>query len=308
VWEVTEGALTDEHTEIIWIAFGNPTRNSGRFRECFRRFRHRWKTWQIDSRTVEGTNKAQIQKWVDDYGEDHDFVKVRVRGQFPAQSAKQFISGDDVQAAFGKHLQAHQYEWAPVIISCDPAWSGDDELVIAKRQGLAFWILKTIPKNDNDMEIAQLLMRLEGEHKADAVFVDGGYGTGIVSGGRTLGRKWHIVWFSGASADPGCLNKRAEMWNSVKRWLKDGGTLPKDQVLADDLTSPEAVPRMDGKIQLESKDDMKARGCPSPNRADALALTFAHPVVKNGPDDALRRLTAGMNARQEYKPFGAKRK
>lgn len=308
VWEVTEGALTDEHTEIIWIAFGNPTRNSGRFRECFRRFRHRWKTWQIDSRTVEGTNKAQIQKWVDDYGEDHDFVKVRVRGQFPAQSAKQFISGDDVQAAFGKHLQAHQYEWAPVIISCDPAWSGDDELVIAKRQGLAFWILKTIPKNDNDMEIAQLLMRLEDEHKADAVFVDGGYGTGIVSGGRTLGRKWHIVWFSGASADPGCLNKRAEMWNSVKRWLKDGGTLPKDQVLADDLTSPEAVPRMDGKIQLESKDDMKARGCPSPNRADALALTFAHPVVKNGPDDALRRLTAGKNARQEYKPFGAKRK
>lgn len=308
VWEVTEGALTDKDTEIIWIAFGNPTRNTGRFRECFRRFRHRWKVWQIDSRTVEGINTAQVQKWVDDYGEESDFCKVRVRGQFPAQSAKQFISSDDVQSAFGKHLQAHQYEWAPVIISCDPAWSGDDELVIAKRQGLAFWILKTIPKNDNDMEIAQLLMRLEDEHKADAVFVDGGYGTGIVSGGRTLGRKWHIVWFSGASADPGCLNKRAEMWNSVKRWLKDGGTLPKDQVLADDLTSPEAVPRMDGKIQLESKEDMKARGCPSPNRADALALTFAHPVVKNGPDDALRRLTAGKNARQEYKPFGAKRK
>ncbi len=40
VWEVAEGALTDEETEIIWIAFGNPTRNIGRFRECFRRFRH----------------------------------------------------------------------------------------------------------------------------------------------------------------------------------------------------------------------------------------------------------------------------
>jgi hypothetical protein len=66
VWEVAEGALTDEDTEIIWVAFGNPTRNTGRFRECFRKYKHRWKTAQIDSRTVEGTNKQQLQKWVDE--------------------------------------------------------------------------------------------------------------------------------------------------------------------------------------------------------------------------------------------------
>ncbi|MEI7000490.1 terminase, partial [Klebsiella pneumoniae] len=60
VWEVAEGALTDEDTEIIWVAFGNPTRNTGRFRECFRKYRHRWKCAQIDSRTVEGTNKQQL--------------------------------------------------------------------------------------------------------------------------------------------------------------------------------------------------------------------------------------------------------
>ncbi len=63
------------------MAFGNPTRNTGRFRECFRKYKHRWKTAQIDSRTVEGTNKQQLQKWVDDYGEDSDFVKT-VRGIF----------------------------------------------------------------------------------------------------------------------------------------------------------------------------------------------------------------------------------
>ncbi|EBW1503727.1 terminase, partial [Salmonella enterica subsp. enterica serovar Saintpaul] len=61
VWEVAEGALTDEDTEIIWVAFGNPTRNTGRFRECFRKYKHRWKCAQIDSRTVEGTNKQQLQ-------------------------------------------------------------------------------------------------------------------------------------------------------------------------------------------------------------------------------------------------------
>src|SRR6476646_7515831 len=99
IWEVAEGALTDEDTEIIWVAFGNPTQNVGRFRECFRRFRHRWSCRQIDSRTVRIANKAQLDKFVADYGEDSDFVKVRVRGMFPSASAKQFISTEDVDAA-----------------------------------------------------------------------------------------------------------------------------------------------------------------------------------------------------------------
>ncbi len=83
VWETMEGALTDEGTEILWFAFGNPTRNSGRFRECFGRFRHRWAARQVDSRTVAITNKEQIASWVADYGEDSDFVRVRVKGEFP---------------------------------------------------------------------------------------------------------------------------------------------------------------------------------------------------------------------------------
>ena len=124
VWEVAEGALTDEDTEIIWLAFGNPTRNIGRFRECFRRYKHRWITYQIDSRTVEGTNKAQMQKWAEDYGEESDFFKIRVRGMFPAMSARQFISENDVSAGYGKHIPKSQYEFAPKIITVDPAWEG----------------------------------------------------------------------------------------------------------------------------------------------------------------------------------------
>ncbi len=281
VWEVAEGALTDENTEIIWLAFGNPTRNTGRFRECFRKFRHLWKTFQIDSRTVEGTNKAYLDEMVQAHGEDSDIVKVRIRGQFPSASAKQFISTTDVEAARGRHLRPEQYTFAPKIITVDPAWEGDDELVIGMRQGLHFRVLRTIAKNDNDIEIATIVANLEDEHQADAVFIDGGYGTGILSAGKTMGRKrWRVVWFSGESSDPGCLNKRAEMWKLARDWLKEGGAIPDDQVLVDDLIGPETVARLDGKIQLESKKDMKARGLPSPNRADALVLSFAFPVVK----------------------------
>lgn len=281
VWEVAEGALTDENTVIIWIVFGNPTRNSGRFRECFRKFKHRWVHRQIDSRTVPGTNKKFLQRLVDDYGEDSDIVKVRVRGQFPAQSAMQFISSDDVDAAQKVHLRRDQYSFAPVIIGVDPAWTGDDSLEIVLRQGLYSKSLATIARNDNDIQVANLIARLEDEYQADAVFIDAGYGTGIKSAGDVMGRTWRLIWFSGKPLDTGYYNKRAEMWGQMKRWLKAGGAIdPADQGLYDDLIGPETVPRMDGKVLLESKEDMKERGLPSPNKGDALALTFAEPVGK----------------------------
>jgi hypothetical protein len=308
VWEVTEGALTDENTEILWIAFGNPTRNTGRFRECFRKFKHRWITRQIDSRTVEGTNKTQIAKWVDDYGVDSDFVKIRVRGIFPSMSAKQYISEDDVNAAYGRHLREEQYAWAPVILTCDPAWEGDDELVISKRQGLMFKILKRMPKNDNDIWVANEIARLEVEHRADAVFIDGGYGTGIVSAGRTLGKDWQLVWFSEKSHDPGCINKRAEMYQSSKKWFKEGGAIEEDPQLRDEAMQAETVARMDGKLQIESKKDMKSRGLPSPNRFDSLILSFAYPVTERKPRDEAGHLLLiqGHNdgrAVTDYDPF-----
>jgi len=304
VWEVAEGALTDEGTEIIWIAFGNPTRNVGRFRECFRRFKHRWKGRQIDSRTVEGTNKEQISKWAADYGEDSDFFKVRVRGMFPSMSARQFIGEADVAAAYGKVLRPEQYEFAPKILTVDPAWEGDDEFAIGLRQGLSFRILRTMPKNDNDLVAARVVADIEDEHKADAVFVDAGYGTGIVSAGQGMGRDWTLVWFAGASADIGCLNKRAEMWKAARDWLKSGGALPDDPQLRDELQAPEIVPRADGKVQIESKKDMKARGVPSPNRADALVLSFAFPVIKRNPLDAYRN---DRGSRGDYDPYRAMR-
>jgi hypothetical protein len=274
VWEVSEGALTDEGTQIIWCVFGNPTRNTGRFKDCFTgKRRHRWNTRQIDSRTSIFVNRGQIDEWISDYGIDSDFVKVRVRGMFPAMSARQFISVADVDAAYGRHLRPEQYGFAPKILTCDPAWEGDDELVIGLRQGLAFKILRTIPKNDNDIQVAGIIANLEDSEGADAVFVDAGYGTGIVSAGRTLGRTWQLVWFAGESADPGCLNKRAEMWKLMRDWLKEGGAIPLDNTLYNDLIGPETVGRVDGKIQIEAKAEMKRRGLPSPT---GLTLLRSH--------------------------------
>ena len=307
VWEVAEGALTDEFTEIIWVVCGNPTRNSGRFRECFRKNRKSWHHEQIDSRSVEGTNKEYLARKVEEYGgEEADKTKIRIRGVFPAMGVKQLISTDDLDAAFGRAIRKEQFSFAPVILGVDPAWEGDDDLVITLRQGLFSKILRVLPKNDNDIEVAQLIANLEERVQADAVFVDAGYGTGIVSAGRTMGRAWQLIWFSGGAADVGNLNKRAEMWVRLRDWLKAGGCLPPDQQLYDELVSMETVPRLDGKIQLEDNVDYKKRvGC-SPDRASALALTFAHPVSgRRTPGGLIPAQAVQRNQRYEteYNPF-----
>lgn len=280
IWEVTEGALTDEETEIIWIAMGNPTRPNGRFYECFHRDRHRWITYQIDSRTVTGTNLKQLNQWVEDYGEDSDFVKVRVRGVFPSTSSLQFIEMELIDRAFNRNLEKAQYEFAEVIISCDPAWTGEDALIISMRQGLYFNILEVMPKNTNDAVPAEKIARYEDQYQADAVFIDLGYGTGIYSFGKSWGRNWELVAFGGKSSNPQYKNKRTQMWGDMRAWLAAGGAIPPDQELYDELKAPERMPTADGVIALEPKEAIKKRVGFSPNKADALALTFARPVRK----------------------------
>ena len=284
VWEATEGALTDTGTEIVWTVFGNPTQASGRFRECFRKNKHRWHTQQIDARTVPGTNAKLHEKWIEDNGIDSDFVKVRVRGMFPSMSVRGLFSEADVDAAYGRVIREDQYSFAPVIITCDPAWSGDNVLVIGKRQGLWYEILHVMPKNDNDVLVANFIARYEDEYRADAVFVDLGYGTGIVSVARSLGRTWQLVGFGETPFDPSCVNRRAEMYRAARDWIKAGGCLPNNgphaAQLREDLLAIEVKPRPDGKLLLESKDEMLGRGVSSPDHADAFVLSFASPVQK----------------------------
>ena len=290
IWETSEGALTDENTEIVWCVFGNPTRNSGRFRECFGRFRHRWIHKQIDSRTARMTNKAQLEQWVKDYGEDSDFVRVRVRGVFPRAGTTQFISSDLVAGAAAQEAAAGVYD--PLILGVDVARFGDDESVICIRKGRdarTHGFLKF--RGIDTMQLASRVSEQYEFYRADAVFVDGGgVGGGVVDRLRQLRVPVIEVQFGGASdrsnmgADQNVYaNKRAEMWGWMREWLK-GGAIPDEPDLKAELEGVEyGYVLHDGReaIQLESKKDMKKRGLPSPDAADALALTFAYPVQPN---------------------------
>ena len=181
VWEVAEGALTDKDTEIIWLAFGNPTRNTGRFRECFGKYRHLWRTMQIDSRTVEGTNRAYLDELVETYGEDSDIVRVRVRGQFPAQAVSQFISSEAVDMARTRRLQSFD-AGAPLVLGVDISRFGDDQSVIRGRKGRDGRIIPPIKWRGMDTVFsAGKIAEAINKYQPDAVFIDGGgVGGGVI--------------------------------------------------------------------------------------------------------------------------------
>jgi hypothetical protein len=280
VWEVAEGALTDEDTEIIWLAFGNPTQNTGRFRECFGRFKHRWKTFQIDSRTVEGTNKQQIEKWIADYGEDSDFVRVRVRGEFPRAGSSQFIPSDVVSAC--RKYRAEGYEQLPKILSVDVARFGDDQTVIGYRQGRKSAILGKYRGKDT-VWVAEEVIRLIQQEKPDATVIDGdGIGAGVVDHIRHRGFTSGIFEFHGgttANDSAAYFNRRAEVWGAMRDWLMAGAEIPDDPEIEADLTGIEYGFGPKGQLQLEKKEDMKKRGLSSPDIGDMLAQTFSVTVL-----------------------------
>lgn len=286
IWEVTEGAMTT--VGAIWIAFGNPTRNTGRFRECFTKFQHRWVRRQIDSRTAKMANKKKLDQWIEDWGLDSDFVRVRVLGQFPEQSDMQFISQAYVDGARGRVVNYNDYRMAPIIVGVDVARFGDDKTVITVRQGIKVLDMRTFRQLDTTQVMGQV-MQVEDEYDADAVFIDvGAMGPGVIDQGRQLGRRWTEVNFGAAATDRTYYNKRAEMWGDMRDWLKDLGSL-RDvdsaiwQELQDDLIGPEYwFDKKRNRIILESKQDMKDRKLASPDCGDSLALTFAAPVKKRG--------------------------
>lgn len=289
IWETASGGLTDAETEILWLAYGNPTRNSGRFRECFvGRFRDQWSHRMIDGRNVKRTNKALLQQWIDAYGEDSDFVRVRVKGQFPRAGSTQFISSEVVQQARKREVEALISD--PLIFGVDCARFGDDHSTLAIRRGRDARSIEWKRWHGQDsMQLAGDIALEAQRWNPQAIFVDAGnIGAAVVDRLRQLNvPNVFEVNFGGGGRDADwatgvrvkTANKRAEIWTSMRAWLATGA-IPDDDNLEGDLTGPQYGYAADQvSIQLERKKDMKARGLPSPDDADALACTFAELVL-----------------------------
>jgi hypothetical protein len=314
IWKVAEGGLTDGEPHMH--VFGNPTRNSGAFSECFTTMKHRWICRAVDSRTVKITNKTQIQEWLEDYGEDSDFFRVRVRGVFPRAGNTQFIAGDVVE---GARKRAAYYDFNdPCVIACDVARFGSDSTTILVRRGRdARSVPWVILRGLDTMAVAQRIIDLAAVHKPDAIMVDGGgVGGGVVDRLRMLKQPVLEVQF-GASAETDSsmvdgavryYNKRAEIYGRMREWLV-GGSIPDDVELSKELTAVEYGYAMKGGhdcILLEKKEDMKKRLGFSPDRADALAISFAFNVVPSDHYETFNSRRKQSNFVATYDPLDSK--
>ncbi len=274
IWEVTEGAMTDPRS--LWFVFGNPTKNTGRFKSCFTTDKARWTTRSIDSRTAKMTNKSELNEWITAYGLDSDFVRIRILGQFPRAGAMQFIATDTVEKAMLNEAAFEAWCLTPVVIGVDVARYGDDKSVIVIRQGRKLHEVRTF-REKNTMQLAhEVVVAMKDHGGAAAVFVDGvGVGAGVVDRLQMLG--YPVIEVNGGSTafdEVTWYNKTGEMWGRMREWLK-GADLPHNNELRLALTGREYTFDDKERVRLERKQDMKKRGLASPDEADALAHTFA---------------------------------
>ena len=180
------------------------------------------------------------------------------------------------EQAQGKHLSIDQYKHSARVIGVDVARFGDDSSVIQKRQGL-YGHEQIVIKDIDNMELADRVAFEVNEYKPDAVFIDAGRGEGVIDRLRQLGYEVQEVNFGGKSLNSRYRNMAMYMWAEMKQWLTEGGALPEDPSLLTELVSRTYKFGAGGIIELEPKDKLKER-FRSPDRADALALTFARPV------------------------------
>jgi hypothetical protein len=276
IWEVTDGVLTTKKN--IWIVYGNGTRNVGRFYDCFNKNKKYWKTWQIDSRTCQAANKEYLDRLIEQYGgEESDQALVRVRGMFPRTATRQLISTESIEKCMD--FEAEGFEFQPKVMGVDIARFGENSSTICVRQGRKVFDIEVLPKQDLMMTAHHVAEAIKRERPMQ-VFVDGsGIGAGVVDRLRQLNFPVVDVNGGNSSLNPRFLNKRVEMWWTMKEAIENVVELPKNSRLKEELSCIEYDYTDKGRIRLDRKTDIMDKYGFSPDLADALAYTYAYPVA-----------------------------
>lgn len=293
IFETAEGAMTDPGA--CWLMFGNPTEPSGPFYDAFKK-NSPWITRKIDSRTCALPNKALIKQWQDVHGEDSDFFRIRVRGEFPRQSASNFIGIEMVEKAMARD-EADVSDEGPKILGVDIARSGTNFNVAVLRQGR---VVKGIWEwqAPDTTQTCERIVALERELSPDAIIIDGGgVGGGVIDRLRSE-RNLTIIDVNGGerASDPERFaNKKSEMWSMMKDFIHHG-KLPRDEGLKRELVAVSYDIDRKNRLVIASKKEVFKTLRASPDKADALSLTFGAKVRPKSWDSPILRARMGTMA------------
>lgn len=275
VFVVAEGALSTEGAFVLMAA--NPTRMDGYFYDSHHKMRGRWSALHWNAEESPLVSKSYIEDMAAKYGRESAIYRIRVLGEF-AGNPDGVIPLDLIEAAIGRDVKP----FGPERWGLDVARFGEDRTALAKRQGntllgpVQYW------RGKDTMQVAGMLKaEYDGARvKPEAICVDViGLGAGVVDRGRELGLPIVAVNVAESPATGERYNRlRDELWFKAREWFagRDVKMVRDDELIAE-LTMPNYKILSSGKIQVESKDEIKKRagGNTSPDLADAFCLTFA---------------------------------
>lgn len=277
VFEAAAGSMSGSHACTILL--GNPTRSSGFFFDTHHRQAGEWWTRKVSCVDSDLVSAEYVEEMKVRYGEESNAYRVRVLGDFPARDDDTAIPLELVESAQTREVQVTPDE--PIIWGLDVARFGSASSVLCKRQGRQILAMQTW----RGLDLMQLTGAVVAEFEScqprqepSTICVDSiGVGGGVCDRLRELGLPAIGV---NTSESPALrvtyLNLRAELWFKLKAWLEARDvSLPKDDHLLAELVAVKYKFTSSGKLQIESKDEMRKRGLSSPDRADAVCLTFA---------------------------------
>lgn len=289
VLRAAEQALSTNPAFGKIIQAGNPISLDGMLYAAATQLAHLWHVIRITGDPDDPKRSPRIDlEWaraqIHAYGRDNPWVMSYILGLFPPASLNALLGPDEVQAAMARRLDAAVYNWAQRRLGIDVARYGDDRTVIFPRQGLQAFaphVMRHARGSSVSTDIATAVLAKRAEQGGDAVMVmdaTGGWAAGAAdvlkaSGTRPVDRPVEVQ-FHAPGFNEKYRNRRAEMWFAMAEWVKKGGALPNQPELVAELSTPTYL-FLNGKFQLEPKEQVKERLGRSPDLADALALTFA---------------------------------
>ena len=296
ILEAVRGTLSGANNKLFMC--GNPTKTTGVFFDSHNRDKDDYKVHKVSSRDSSRTNKKNIELIVRKYGADSNFVRVRVDGEFPLQEDDAFLPIHLIENSIRMgHRYPDPIDPSSIHIGCDVARFGSDRTVIGHKVDAKCEFphdvrgQDTMKTADRIIEIGEgLIRRYDWDGQIPVKVDDGGVGGGVVDRLRQMKRNnpERLAWLEVFPVRFGARIKNKYYYDStsfmlglVKSMLNsqnDDGTekeveliLPDDDHLAAQLSVRKY--HLNGlKIQVESKDMMKKRNLPSPDKADCLLL------------------------------------
>lgn len=275
------------------LAVSNPERPSGIIYRAFNGDPQLSKLWNVMNITSDPdspkranrVSKEWAQGVIDLYGRDHIYTKINVYGEYPDSTTEMLLSEREIDEAMNRTYTFEDYRYKQQRLGIDVARGGSDSTILIRRQGMQAFQPIMISSDQHGPQVAAQALHQRELWGVNRMYVDntGGYGGSVIDFLKTDATVDVIpVTYQAASMEPKKYNNvRTQNWVKMRDWVRNGGALPKDELLKKELLAPKLF--YNGtQFKLESKEDIKKRIGRSPDRADALAQTFADPEEFSG--------------------------